>query len=137
MSEKLLNTDQAAEMYKVSRYTVNSWINKGWLKAEKGKDGRWYMTESDLRQAKKDMESRPKIKDTGKELLKGDPVLMLVKAIVQDALLGYRDCLNKGLSPYAHEAYLRSKDFSVLTGGLVDPEELIRLMRKEYARRAE
>lgn len=37
MSEKLLNTDQAAEMYKVSRYTVNSWINKGWLKAEKGK----------------------------------------------------------------------------------------------------
>ena len=131
MSEKLLNTDQAAEMYKVSRYTVNSWIKKGWLKAEKGKDGRWYMTESDLRQAKKDMESRPKIKDAGKELLKGDPVLMLVKAIVQDALLGYRNCLNKGLSTYQHEAYLRSKDFSVLTGGLVDPEELIRLMRKE------
>ncbi len=140
MSEKLLNTDEVAELVGKKKSTVTKWIEKGWLNAEKKRDGRWYVTAKELENAQKVLAEkhvgRPKkgsCAPTQDEILKGDPWLMLVKAIVQDTVTRYRECLVKGNAPYAHEAYIRSKDFSMITGGLVDPEELIRRMRARYA----
>lgn len=139
MSEKLLNTDQAAELLGVARNTVTTWITSGLLKAEKSKeDGRWYTTISDLKEAQAKQAERKRKGSRGRlprgnEGLESDPILLLVKAIVYDEMKSYQNSLSKGRDTYAHEAYLRSSDFARMTGGLVDPEELIRRMRARYA----
>ena len=138
MSEKMLTTDQAAKAIGTSKTTVLNWISSGVLAAEKKADGRWYITKKDLDGAQAVMTKRKNSRDLGKRNsydngLKDDPVLNFVKAIVQDELKSYKNSLSKGRDTYAHEAYLRSSDFARMTGGLVDPEELIRRMRARYA----
>lgn len=135
MSEKLLNTDQIAERYKVSRAAVTRWIRKGWLKAKKGKDRRWYTTESEVEQVRKRMEQNKTEKQS--ETMKVDPAMLMVIAVVKEAVSRYGECLRRGNNPASHEAYFRSKDFATITGGLIDPEELIRRARKKYTRREE
>ena len=144
MGEKLLNTDQAAATLGKSKATVLTWIGNGILSAVRGEDGRWYTTEKNLDDAKAIMAERRRLRSLGKgddlqrdsDGLKDDPVLLIVKAIVKDELKVYQNRLAKGLDTQANESYIRSKDFAMLTGGLVDPEELIKRMRLKYARRA-
>lgn len=144
VGEKLLNTDQAAVTLGRSKTTVLNWIRSGILSAVRGEDGRWYITEKDLDDAKAVMAERRRLRSIGKgddlqrdsDGLKDDPVLLIVKAIVKDELKVYQNRLAKGLDTQANESYIRSKDFAMLTGGLVDPEELIKRMRLKYARRA-
>lgn len=139
MREKMLTTDQAAKAIGMSKATVLSWISNGILDAEKKEDGRWYTTKKDLDNAQALMTQRRKKRDSRErvnyvEVLKDDPVLMLVKAIVKDELQNYQNRLAKGLSTESNEAYIRSGEFARMTGGFLDPEVLIRKMRERYAR---
>lgn len=138
--DKLLNTDEAAELLGVARNTVTTWITSGRLKAEKSpEDGRWYMTKGDVESTKEKKRLGKLDKSGGLQRdddgLKDDPVLLLVKAIVKDELRRYQNCLSKGLETHAHEAYIRGSEFARITGGLIDPDELIRRMRLRFARR--